>query len=251
MGEAKPVEAAVAEPVVQADAPSSSQGQDTAVLLDQLARQGEQLAAMEKRIEELSERSQSDEAPDPLTADELTKLGFQERHLASGTDVYDGTNLLLHKRLRERDRVLQEQVQKSNFAVAQRGFYQSLFAAHRDWRGVNNSPNFLNWLRVNPGQERRLHVAEQSLDAETVIGIFDQFKGSQGTPERFNLPADARTLAVPRPGPAEPPVVSAPRYRMSDYLAFMDHYKDPRNRRAGDDEKMGEYGRALYEGRLD
>ena len=191
-------------------------------------RSSEQVDNLTAKVEELLTRSAAPAAATPASQPygerDLEDFGAETLDMVKRVSTATATAVaneiverVLAQRLAPVTNTVQDvasRVQKS----AEQEYYDSLTDTVADWKTINESPQFLQWLQIfDPlsGIPRQvlLQDAHQKLDAGRVAAVFNQFKLEAGigaqpaaqqtrqpvVDERAAMVEPARTAATPRP----------------------------------------------------
>ncbi len=146
------------------------------------------------------------------------KLITPEDEQAYGADLIDLTRRAARETVGPEIQQLREEnrrLQKSQITRAQSELKQRLAAEMPNWQEVNQSPDFINWLRlpnVYTGQVRKqmLNAAYEAADAPKVIAFFkDYLREGDATGQRVQTTAPEQ-LQVPRQAAMSLDTLAAP-----------------------------------------
>ena len=193
----------------------------TAELTAQNKAYESQLGQLQRQFNELTEalKAQKEEPKKPATPDprDVEQFGgdlveMVRKYASQYFEAVSGSLSSVAQRLDHRVSALEQTVNGTSEKVArtqEEQFYVILDQAVPDWRAVNESEAFLDWLAVEDGvygvtRQAALNHAHSRFDAKRVVAIFNQFKA--GRPAAPSLEAQV----APRSASAAPVPATAP-----------------------------------------
>lgn len=200
----------------------------------QLAEAQRQLTEATAAMKAQKETPKKPHAPDPRDVEQFggDLVEMVRKYAAQHFDAVSESLGAMAQRLDQRVSALEQAVNGTSEKVArtqEEQFYVILDQAVPDWRAVNESERFLDWLAVEDpvyGVSRQtvLSHAHSRLDAKRVVAIFNQFKSEQKAAPSLESQVAPRTTA------ASAPAVSTPTAKKTYTQRFIDDFYRDVNR---------------------
>lgn len=189
------------------------QGETLAVMQDQLSQVGDELM---RHQDLLNQRQPGNPLPQPATP--AQPLVTPQDREAYGDELIDLTKRAALEAVQPVVQKLEaenETLKRRQATSDRQGVYNLLDQKVPNWRDVNNSPAFKNWLRLRDvylGGVRQQHLdaAFKAADAPRVAAFFTNFLADEA--------AIGSTDLLPQPEPPAPPAPRTPAVRL-DALA--------------------------------
>lgn len=121
---------------------------------------------------------------DMTDAEFKASFGLNDADMSLGRDVLEA-QARIASRFRINNPVvtdLQRNVDELRAQILEqtsRNFYDEIARSVPDWRTVNESTVFLDWLDAHPAENRLLQLAERERDVATTVGCFVRFRNAK------------------------------------------------------------------------